>query len=238
MFAAVRHQAPMNQGKANDLAPLFDAYRAVLPAVIATMRTDLLRGNPVSSWPTVKPADFASPLSGRHFKSVWNMAYAAFDAWRATLKDTVRATITGSSLDEDTRTVLYRVNRAGAWHVPGLHLDWQVTDTGELVVPPPKNKRKEFERPRSCPCPWTRKPCSWPDTSWRTPAPATRSRTCPGSTPSNSTPRSLPSITAPAPCSRVGARLDPARRETRVGAPDPQPAPGHLAGPAGRSPGR
>ncbi len=135
----------MNQGKANDLAPLFDAYRAVLPAVIATMRTDLLRGNPVSSWPTVKPADFASPLSGRHFKSVWNMAYAAFDAWRATLKDTVRATITGSSLDEDTRTVLYRVNRAGAWHVPGLHLDWQVTDTGELVVPPPKNKRKEFE---------------------------------------------------------------------------------------------
>lgn len=135
MHSAVRHRTAANPTKTAEVRALFPAYRHALTATMRTMVRDTQQGVAVPSWASVKPGTVGSALSGRHFKSVWNMAYAARESWLTRVQDDVRKVITGSSLDEATKTVLYRLNTRKAWYDKGVELPWELTDTGELVVP-------------------------------------------------------------------------------------------------------
>ena len=135
MHCAVRHRTTANAGKVADMRALFPAYRQALAATMRVIVQDTQQGRDVPSWPSLKPADVQSPLSGRHYKSVWNMAYAARASWLTKVRDEVRKVITGSSLDEDTKTALYRVNARQGWYAKEFELPWEATVDGVLTVP-------------------------------------------------------------------------------------------------------
>jgi putative transposase len=135
MHAAVRRTTTANAGKIADVRALFPAYRRALTTTTRAMTRDTQQGKDVPSWPSVKPADVGSPLSARHYKSVWNMAHSAQASWLSKVQGEVRQTITSSSLQDDTKTVLYRVNARQAWFATTLELPWDVARDGGLVVP-------------------------------------------------------------------------------------------------------
>lgn len=135
MHSAIRHRTTANAGKVAGVRALFPAYRQALTATMQVMVRDTQQGRDVPSWPSLKPADVKSLLSGRHYKSVWNMTYAARASWLAKVQDEVRKTITGSALDEDTKTTLYRVNARQGWYAKELELPWDVTSDEVLTVP-------------------------------------------------------------------------------------------------------
>jgi putative transposase len=77
-------------------------------------------------------------------KSVQNMTYAAVSGWQESLVGRVRELITGSTLPEQRKTVLYRINARKAWWRKDLSLAWTVDPaTGELVPCTQKQARTD-----------------------------------------------------------------------------------------------
>ncbi len=77
---------------------------------------------------------FPHRLSARQMKSVQNMTHAAVRGWQESLVGRVRELITGSTLPEHRKTVLYRINARKGWWSKELGLPWTVdAATGELI---------------------------------------------------------------------------------------------------------
>jgi putative transposase len=77
---------------------------------------------------------FTHRLSARQMKSVQNMTHSAVSGWQESLVGRVRELITGSTLPEDRKTVLYRINARKAWWSKELDLLWTADRvTGELI---------------------------------------------------------------------------------------------------------
>ena len=146
MITAHRHTTLANAAKAQALAALFPAFREALGGLGSLTRRELLNGEPVSGW-RVMPKDalpFTHRLSARQMKSVQNMTHAAVCGWQQSLVGRVRELITGSTLPQHRKTVLYRINARKAWWSKELGLPWTVDGaTGDLI--PCSDKQAETD---------------------------------------------------------------------------------------------
>lgn len=136
MITAYRHQVTANAGKQSALIAVFPAFREALGGMQSLTRRELLGGIPLSGWREMAGdvLPFSHRLSARQLKSVQNMTAAAVSGWQESLSDRVRELITGSSLPELRKTVLYRINSRKAWWSKELSLPWLLDETtGELV---------------------------------------------------------------------------------------------------------
>jgi putative transposase len=136
MITAHRHRTPANSGKAQALVGLFPAFGEALGGLGSVTRREVLNGESLSGWRVMSKDSlpFPHPLSARQMKSVQNMTYAAVSGWQESLVGRVRELITGSTLPEQRKTVLYRINAGKAWWCKDLSLAWTVDPaTGELV---------------------------------------------------------------------------------------------------------
>ena len=75
------------------------------------MNQQLLIGEAILSYTSLKPADLQSPLSARYVQEAYTQANAAFTSYLGWLTRKVRGLITDSSLDDDTKTLFYRFSR-------------------------------------------------------------------------------------------------------------------------------
>ena len=66
------------------------------------------------------------------------MVHANVSGWLVRLRDQVRVLITGSTLPDHDKTVLYRINARTAWWMVGLELPWLVD--GDHLVPVEHNR--------------------------------------------------------------------------------------------------
>ncbi len=76
---------------------------------------------------------FDTRLSARQLKSAQNMVHANVSGWLVRLQDRVRELITGSTMPDPDKTVLYRINARKAWWVSALELPWVID--GDRLVP-------------------------------------------------------------------------------------------------------
>jgi len=135
MIAAHRHTVAANQGKVAALRALFPQVRSAMGHLAAMSRRELLAGEQLVHWRAMPndQVDFPTRLSARQLKSAQNMVHANLSGWLVRLQDRVRELVTGSTLAEYEKTVLYRINARNAWWASSLELPW-VTD-GERLVP-------------------------------------------------------------------------------------------------------
>lgn len=119
---------------------LFPEFCSAMGHLAARSRRELLSGEQLVQWRSM-PNDqlwFETRLSARQLKSAQNMVHANVSGWLVRLQDRVRALITGSSLPDDDKSVLYRINARAAWWALSLELPW-VLD-GDRVVPVEHNR--------------------------------------------------------------------------------------------------
>jgi len=135
MIAAHRHTVAANPGKVAALRALFPEFRCAMGYLAAMSRRELLSGEELVHWRAM-PNDqvgFPTELSARQLKSAQNMVHASLSGWLVGLQDRARELITGSTLPEYEKTVLYRINARKAWWVPTLELPWVID--GDRLVP-------------------------------------------------------------------------------------------------------
>ena len=81
-------------------------YQNAMTFFIHHMNQQLLMGEDIVNHTSLKPADLQSPLSARYVQEAYTQANAAFTSYLGWLTRKVRGLITGSSLDDDTKTLL------------------------------------------------------------------------------------------------------------------------------------
>ncbi|MBS4728652.1 transposase [Mycobacterium sp. SM1] len=140
MIAAHRHTVTANPGKVAALRALFPQFRSAMGHLAAKSRRELLAGEQLVQWRAMPNERlwFDTRLSARQLKSAQNMVHASLSGWLARLQDRVRKLITGSTLPEFEKTVLYRINARRAWWVSSLELPWVID--GERLVPVDHNR--------------------------------------------------------------------------------------------------
>lgn len=123
----------VNRGKEEQLLALFAPFHRALGAVQAVVRRQVLEGHPIPRYPALPDKKTVGGLSARQMKSAGNMVRSSYLSWQALLEDKVRETITSSTLDKPTKTMLYRLNKHHQWFAPEATLLWRVDGkTGEL----------------------------------------------------------------------------------------------------------
>lgn len=135
MIAAHRHTVVANPGKVAALRALFPEFRCAMGYLAARSLRELLGGDQLVQWRSMPNEQlwFETRLSARQLKSAQNMVHANVSGWLVRLQDRVRALITGSTLSEHDKTVLYRVNARKAWWTVSLELPWRLD--GDRLVP-------------------------------------------------------------------------------------------------------
>jgi putative transposase len=135
MIAAHRHTVAANPGKVAALRALFPQFRCAMGHLAAMSRREVLAGEPLVHWRVMPNGQlwFDTRLSARQLKSAQNMVHANVSGWLVRLQDRVRELVTGSTLSDHDKTVLYRINARKAWWAPALELPWRVD--GERLVP-------------------------------------------------------------------------------------------------------
>ena len=162
MNGSYKHQTTANKTKIDRLADLFPAFHLALGALGSITRLETLNGHKPTRWRetpgntpvlpdtlTQKQHDSteqalktlkAANLSGRQLKSAQNMVYEAVSSWQENLTKQVRRIITNSTLPDERKTILYRINARKAWWQPSLQLPWYIDpDTNRHVVPDKDN---------------------------------------------------------------------------------------------------
>ncbi|NMR32550.1 hypothetical protein, partial [Crystallibacter degradans] len=122
-------------GKLSRVHALLGPWRSALAGMQSQLHRQLLDGKPLMKRMPTKATDlsFTTELSARQVKSVYNQTFQALNAWTGSVRNAVRELISGSGLDDDARTVLYRVNARKAWYAKELVLPILVnTATGEV----------------------------------------------------------------------------------------------------------
>lgn len=87
---------------------------------------------------------FFTELNARQVKAVRDQVFANMKSFQELRYAEVKDRITYSSLSEEDKTVLYRVNAHRAWFKEDFHLEWVVTDSGELIVPDKRVKKNRL----------------------------------------------------------------------------------------------
>jgi putative transposase len=118
------------------LTTLFE-LRAPWRLAAHAMRDILIRkiqnGEPLQKYMSTKVLPFATVLSARQIKSVYNQVYQNLSSWLALTEYHVRDMITLSSIPVETKTILYRLNKRRAWYQTSASLPmWVSMLTGEV----------------------------------------------------------------------------------------------------------
>lgn len=124
-----------NAGKLSRVQALLGPWRLALGGMQSQLYRQLLDGKPLMKRMPTKVTDlsFTTELSARQVKSIYNQTFQAMNSWTGLVKNAVRELISGSRLDDETQTVLYRVNARKAWFAKELALPILVnTATGEF----------------------------------------------------------------------------------------------------------
>lgn len=140
MIAAHRHRVAANPGKVTALRALFPEFRRAMGHLASTSHRELLAGQQLAQWRAMPNEQlwFDTGLSARQLKSAQNMVHANLSGWLARLQDRVRELLTGSTLPEHQKTLLYRINARKAWWAATLELPWVVD--GERLAPVDHNR--------------------------------------------------------------------------------------------------
>lgn len=140
MIAAHRHNVAANPGKVAALRALFPEFRCAMGHLASRSRRELLAGEQLVQWRSMPNEQlwFETRLSARQLKSAQNMVHANLSGWLVRLQDRVRELITGSTLPDRDKTVLYRVNARTAWWTVSLDLPWIAE--GDRLVPVDHNR--------------------------------------------------------------------------------------------------
>ena len=124
-----------NEGKLALVRELLVPWRSALGGMQQQLTRAMLNGAPLAKRMSTKTEDleFGTELSARQVKSVYNQTFAALESWQKLLQASVRELITGSTLDNETKTILYRVNKRSGWYNKTLSLPVLVNKTtGEV----------------------------------------------------------------------------------------------------------
>jgi putative transposase len=78
-------------------------------------------------------------LSSRQLQTAYSQAKGSFESWLTHIQNEVRSFITYSSLDDHTKTILYRINARKEWYNKKLSLPWLKSKDG-LVLCSKRNK--------------------------------------------------------------------------------------------------
>ena len=139
LHKAIACVVPANHVKAERAKAVLVHYQDAMTFFIHHMNQQLLMGENIVSHTSLKPADLQTPLSARYVQEAYTQANAAFTSYLGWLTRKVRGLITGSSLDDDTKTLFYRLNAQQKWYKKTVALDWDVTLNSEMLVPIGKN---------------------------------------------------------------------------------------------------
>lgn len=139
LYKAVPCLVPANAHKKEQVKQLLAEYQIIMPRMINRMSSDLIKGNRISSFTSLKPADIDSNISARHIQTAYSQVYESFNSWEAIVQSKVRYIITMSSLSDKQKYILYRINNWKAWYNKDLSLSWKNVD-GELVACSTKTK--------------------------------------------------------------------------------------------------
>lgn len=139
-------KVPANTDKLVRSNAVLAPYQHAMTFFIHYMTQQLLTGEDVVSHTSLKPADLNSPLSARYVQEAYTQANSSFTSYTGWLVRKVRGLITHSNLDEQTKTLFYRINAQQNWYKKTLSLDWDVTINGELLVPVGKKGHPNYKR--------------------------------------------------------------------------------------------
>ena len=142
LHKAIACVVPANHVKVERAKAVLSPYQDAMTFFIHHMNQQLLMGEAIGSYTSLKPADLQTPLSARYVQEAYTQANATFTSYLGWLTRKVRGLITNSSLDDDTKTLFYRLNAQQKWYKKTVELDWDITTDNELLVPIGKTPQK------------------------------------------------------------------------------------------------
>lgn len=142
LHKAIACVVPANHIKLERAKAVLAPYQKAMTFFIHHMNQQLLMGEDIVSHTSLKPADLQTPLSARYVQEAYTQSNAAFTSYLGWLTRKVRGLITDSSLNDDTKTLFYRLNIQQKWYKKTVDLDWDVTPDSELLVPISKTPQK------------------------------------------------------------------------------------------------
>ena len=142
LHKAIACSVPANHVKAERAKAVLVPYQNAMTFFIHHMNQQLLLGENIVSHTSLKPADLRSPLSTRYVQEAYTQANATFTSYLGWLTRKVRGLITNSTLDDDTKTLFYRLNAQQKWYKKTVELDWDITPDDERLVPIGKTPQK------------------------------------------------------------------------------------------------
>lgn len=105
---------PVNQGKLKKLLRLLPVWRRGLSYSLSQWCRELFGDGRLSTWQDTK--GFPGYLSQRQWDSVSRQAKAALDSWLTNRQNDFRNIVQASTLSDDTKRGLYRINLRYAWY--------------------------------------------------------------------------------------------------------------------------
>ena len=125
------HEA--NDAKLTILFKLRAPWRLAAHALRDILLRKIQNGDPLQKYMSTKDLPFATVLSARQIKSVYNQVYQNLASWLALTEYHVRDMITLSNIPTETKTILYRLNKRRAWYKTSVTLPmWVSLVTGEV----------------------------------------------------------------------------------------------------------
>jgi putative transposase len=122
-----------NQAKLNTLLELRGPWRIAAHSLRDLLIRKIQNGEPLQKYMSTKDLPFATVLSARQIKSVYNQVYQNVSSWLALIEYYVRDMITLSNIPAESKAILYRLNKRRAWYQTGVTLPmWVSTLTGEV----------------------------------------------------------------------------------------------------------
>lgn len=143
LHKAIACVVPANHVKVERAKAVLAPYQNAMVFFIHHMNKQLLMGEDIGSYTSLKPADLQTPLSARYVQEAYIQANASITSYLGWLTRKVRGLITNSSLDDDTKTLFYRLNAQQKWYKKTVELDWDITTDNELLVPMGKTPQKD-----------------------------------------------------------------------------------------------
>lgn len=117
VYHAYRVGFPVNKSKAETLKRMLPAWRRGLRHTLSVLTRTIVTGDKLPRWVDTKNWD--GGLSQRQWNSIARQAKAMMDSWIRLRETEFRRTVTRSTLDDELKHELHRINVRHAWWEPG-----------------------------------------------------------------------------------------------------------------------
>ena len=134
MFSTIQVGTAANAGKLKLIRDILTPLQRTMSSMVGQLDASYQQGNDLPKYCPWHPADLGSALSARMLQTAYSQVIGQLKAYYSILENDIRDMITYSSLQDDVKTELYRINNRHAWYMKALMLDWDVDPvTGELL---------------------------------------------------------------------------------------------------------